>query len=109
MSRSIVDPHDKIRARDVNKVARGEQAPRSPHEPGSISKAPSKPETCPIKVSYTTLSLPYVGYRCVQAKGGDAPECEKFARYYRSLCPDEWVSKTKPISSDHHLLNINIC
>ena len=29
--------------------------------------------------------------RCVQAKGEGNPECEKYARYYRSLCPSEWV------------------
>uniref|UniRef100_A0A453B262 Cytochrome c oxidase subunit 6b-1 n=1 Tax=Aegilops tauschii subsp. strangulata TaxID=200361 RepID=A0A453B262_AEGTS len=31
--------------------------------------------------------------RCVAAKGDDAPECEKFAKYYRSLCPSEWVER----------------
>uniref|UniRef100_A0A0E0KEJ9 Cytochrome c oxidase subunit 6b n=1 Tax=Oryza punctata TaxID=4537 RepID=A0A0E0KEJ9_ORYPU len=31
--------------------------------------------------------------RCVAAKGEDAPECDKFARYYRSLCPGEWVER----------------
>jgi cytochrome c oxidase subunit 6b len=30
--------------------------------------------------------------RCVSAKGDDAADCEKFAKYYRSLCPAEWVS-----------------
>ena len=30
-------------------------------------------------------------FRCTQAKGEGAPECEKFAKYYRSLCPSEWV------------------
>jgi hypothetical protein len=30
--------------------------------------------------------------RCVSAKGDDTSECEKFAKYYRSLCPAEWVS-----------------
>ena len=29
--------------------------------------------------------------RCVAAKGEGAPECDKFAKYYRSLCPGEWV------------------
>ncbi|KAJ0751356.1 putative cytochrome-c oxidase [Helianthus annuus] len=34
----------------------------------------------------------YVEYhRCVAAKGEDASECDKFAKYYRSLCPGEWV------------------
>ncbi|KAM0901172.1 hypothetical protein ACQ4PT_020178 [Festuca glaucescens] len=32
-------------------------------------------------------------HRCVSAKGDDTSECEKFAKYYRSLCPAEWVDK----------------
>lgn len=31
--------------------------------------------------------------RCVAAKGEEANECERFARYYRALCPGEWVSR----------------
>ncbi|KAM7252856.1 hypothetical protein ACFE04_025474 [Oxalis oulophora] len=32
-------------------------------------------------------------HRCVAAKGEGAPECDKFAKYYRSLCPGEWVDR----------------
>ncbi|KAL3840755.1 hypothetical protein ACJIZ3_025346 [Penstemon smallii] len=32
MCAAIMDPHDKMRARDVSKVSRGEQAPRPPHQ-----------------------------------------------------------------------------
>ncbi|KAL3532937.1 hypothetical protein ACH5RR_006458 [Cinchona calisaya] len=32
-------------------------------------------------------------HRCVAAKGEDSGECEKFAKYYRALCPGEWVEK----------------
>ncbi|KAL4567712.1 hypothetical protein LXL04_023304 [Taraxacum kok-saghyz] len=36
----------------------------------------------------------YVEYhRCIGAKGDGAPECEKFAKFYRSLCPGEWVDR----------------
>lgn len=28
----------------------------------------------------------------MNAKGDDAGDCDKFAKYYRSLCPGEWVS-----------------
>ncbi|RYR30354.1 hypothetical protein Ahy_B01g055138 isoform B [Arachis hypogaea] len=31
-------------------------------------------------------------HRCLAAKGDDSAECERFAKYYRSLCPGEWVS-----------------
>ncbi|KAK8691922.1 hypothetical protein V6N13_075414 [Hibiscus sabdariffa] len=27
------------------------------------------------------------------AKGEDAPECDKFAKYYRALCPGEWIDR----------------
>ncbi|KAB1215717.1 putative cytochrome c oxidase subunit 6b-like [Morella rubra] len=37
---SHVDPLDKMRARDVNKVARVEQAPRPAHEYGTVSAPP---------------------------------------------------------------------
>nr|KAJ0196624.1 hypothetical protein LSAT_V11C700363020 [Lactuca sativa] len=32
-------------------------------------------------------------HRCVAAKGDDASECDKFAKFYRSLCPGEWVDR----------------
>ncbi|CAN6976570.1 hypothetical protein IGI04_037157 [Brassica rapa subsp. trilocularis] len=32
-------------------------------------------------------------HRCVAAKGDDAPECDKFSKFYRSLCPGEWVDR----------------
>ncbi|XP_042057669.1 cytochrome c oxidase subunit 6b-1-like [Salvia splendens] len=36
----------------------------------------------------------YIEYhRCIAAKGEEAPECDKFAKYYRSLCPGEWVDR----------------
>ncbi|KAH7514335.1 hypothetical protein FEM48_Zijuj11G0077900 [Ziziphus jujuba var. spinosa] len=98
MSASQVDPHDKMRARDVSKVARGEQAPRPAHDYGSINEAPPKPSSSP------SPSLPaeqprhcYTSYleyhKCVKEKGKDAPECEKFERHYKSLCPVEWIER----------------
>ena len=30
--------------------------------------------------------------RCLAAKGEESSECQRFAKYYRSLCPGEWVS-----------------
>ncbi|CAA6670275.1 unnamed protein product [Spirodela intermedia] len=32
----------------------------------------------------------YIEYH---SKGEESTECEKFARYYRSLCPGEWIEK----------------
>lgn len=45
MSASQIDPHDKMRSRDVSKVARGEQAPRPAHEYGTVSKPPPPSST----------------------------------------------------------------
>ncbi|KAL6326377.1 hypothetical protein AAG906_008239 [Vitis piasezkii] len=34
----------------------------------------------------------YIEYhRCTAVKGEGASECDKFAKFYRSLCPAEWV------------------
>ncbi|KAK9070274.1 hypothetical protein SSX86_010674 [Deinandra increscens subsp. villosa] len=59
-----------------------------------------KLETAPADYRFPTTNQSrhcftrYVEYhRCVDAKGEGAPECNKFAKYYRSLCPGEWVDK----------------
>ncbi|KHN24386.1 Cytochrome c oxidase subunit 6b-3, partial [Glycine soja] len=40
-----------------------------------------------------TGGIPDIGYfvLCLATKGGNSGECERFAKYYRSLCPGEWV------------------
>ncbi|XP_047088392.1 cytochrome c oxidase subunit 6b-3-like [Lolium rigidum] len=106
MADNVVNPHDKMRSRDVNKVARGEQAPRPPHEPGSVADSPPAPpdggtielRTAPSDFRFPTTNQTrhcYVRYleyhRCMKAKEGDNSECAKFQRYYRSLCPTDWV------------------
>ncbi|XP_047321886.1 cytochrome c oxidase subunit 6b-1-like [Impatiens glandulifera] len=57
-------------------------------------------ETAPADFRFPTTNQTrhcftrYIEYhRCVAAKGDDAPECDKFAKYYRSLCPGEWVDR----------------
>ncbi|XP_030945691.1 cytochrome c oxidase subunit 6b-3-like [Quercus lobata] len=123
---SVVDPQDKMRAKDVNKVkvARGELAPRPAHEPGTVSRAPPpsqshpsnnnnnrehkdskdddkiKLETAPIDARFPLMNQTrhcytrYLEYhKCIQKKGKHAPECEKFADYYRSMCPLEWIQR----------------
>ncbi|KAF7816989.1 cytochrome c oxidase subunit 6b-1 [Senna tora] len=56
-----------------------------------------KLETAPADFRFPTTNQTrhcftrYVEFhRCVAAKGDDAPECDRFAKYYRSLCPGEW-------------------
>ncbi|KAF3487756.1 hypothetical protein F2Q69_00054588 [Brassica cretica] len=57
-----------------------------------------KLETAPADFRFPTTNQTrhcftrYIEYhRCVAAKGDDAPECDKFSKFYRSLCPGEWV------------------
>ncbi|CAN1331855.1 Cytochrome c oxidase subunit 6b-1 [Linum perenne] len=57
-------------------------------------------ETAPADYRFPTTNQTrhcftrYIEYhRCVAAKGEDAQECQKFAKYYRSLCPSEWVDR----------------
>ncbi|KAK7275791.1 hypothetical protein RIF29_16914 [Crotalaria pallida] len=59
-----------------------------------------KLETAPADFRFPTTNQTrhcftrYVEYhRCIAAKGEGAPECEKFAKYYRSICPGEWIDR----------------
>ncbi|EOA38528.1 hypothetical protein CARUB_v10010326mg [Capsella rubella] len=59
-----------------------------------------KLETAPADFRFPTTNQTrhcftrYIEYhRCVAAKGDEAPECDKFAKFYRSLCPSEWVDR----------------
>ncbi|XVF13529.1 hypothetical protein REPUB_Repub08aG0215500 [Reevesia pubescens] len=111
-SASVVDPHDRMRARDVNKVARGEQAPRPAHEYGTVSPPPSPQSTShpsPHKIANKEIARKmqeeeapqtqhcyesYVEYhKCIKEKGKNAPQCDKLARHYKSLCPNEWIER----------------
>lgn len=59
-----------------------------------------KLETAPADYRFPTTNQSrhcftrYIEYhRCIAAKGDGAPECDKFAKYYRSLCPGEWIDR----------------
>ncbi|KAL3514208.1 hypothetical protein ACH5RR_026925 [Cinchona calisaya] len=59
-----------------------------------------KLETAPADFRFPTTNQTrhcftrYIEYhRCIAAKGEDASECQKFAKYYRALCPGEWVDR----------------
>ncbi|KAE9595960.1 putative cytochrome-c oxidase [Lupinus albus] len=59
-----------------------------------------KLETAPADFRFPTTNQTrhcftrYVEYhRCIATKGEDAPECDRFAKYYRSLCPGEWIDR----------------
>ncbi|XP_077224382.1 cytochrome c oxidase subunit 12, mitochondrial-like isoform X2 [Tasmannia lanceolata] len=75
--------------------------PEAPEEQEVTEEKPViKVETAPADFRFPTTNQTrhcftrYIEYhRCVAAKGEGAPECDKFAKYYRSLCPGEWVER----------------
>ncbi|KAL9231228.1 hypothetical protein vseg_006482 [Gypsophila vaccaria] len=115
----VMDPHDNVRARDITDVTTGKQAPRPPHKFGTVSPPPPSADDSPrnedevpeptveieLKTAPVDWRFPvqnqtrhcytrYIEYhRCIKAKGKDDPACEKFAKYYRSLCPLEWIQR----------------
>ncbi|CAA7395139.1 unnamed protein product [Spirodela intermedia] len=74
--------------------------PESLEEEASEETPVVKLETAPADFRFPTTNQTrhcftrYIEYhRCINAKGEGAPECDKFAKYYRSLCPSEWVER----------------
>lgn len=72
----------------------------SGNEESAVETPEIKLETAPADFRFPTTNQTrhcftrYVEYhRCVAAKGEGAPECDKFAKYYRSLCPGEWIDR----------------
>ncbi|CAN8304446.1 unnamed protein product [Cochlearia groenlandica] len=90
-------------------VTPGEDAPSADEDKSSeeeeeevVEETPDeiKLETAPADFRFPTTNQTrhcftrYIEYhRCVAAKGEEAPECDKFAKFYRSLCPSEWVDR----------------
>ncbi|XP_006658829.1 cytochrome c oxidase subunit 6b-1-like [Oryza brachyantha] len=77
-----------------------EEGSNTAAEETADEKPEIKIETAPADFRFPTTNQTrhcftrYIEYhRCVAAKGEDAPECEKFAKYYRSLCPSEWIER----------------
>ncbi|KAJ3688725.1 hypothetical protein LUZ61_017889 [Rhynchospora tenuis] len=113
---SVLNPHNKMRGRSVNRVATGEQAPRPAREPGTITDAPplsskltdESGRVVELKTAPADQRFPfgnqtrhcyirYLEYHwCIKATGGESAECEKFTRYYRSLCPTDWFNGMLP-------------
>ncbi|KDP41415.1 hypothetical protein JCGZ_15822 [Jatropha curcas] len=72
----------------------------SDEQEAADEKPEIKLETAPADFRFPTTNQTrhcfarYIEYhRCVAAKGEGAPECDKFAKYYRSLCPGEWIER----------------
>ncbi|KQK21432.1 cytochrome c oxidase subunit 6b-1 [Brachypodium distachyon] len=95
---SVQDSADKAEAEETNPAT--EETTETAEEEEPEEKAEIKIETAPADFRFPTTNQSrhcftrYVEYhRCVAAKGEDASECDKFAKYYRSLCPGEWVDR----------------
>ncbi|KAK8692335.1 hypothetical protein V6N13_075803 [Hibiscus sabdariffa] len=75
--------------------------PAAEENSGDAEETPEiKLETAPADFRFPTTNQTrhcftrYIEYhRCVAAKGEGAPECDKFAKYYRALCPGEWIDR----------------
>ncbi|OIS99771.1 PREDICTED: putative cytochrome c oxidase subunit 6b-like [Nicotiana attenuata] len=94
-----------MRARDVNKVAKGQQAPRPVHETGTVSKPPppsstdhqfeteerAKANAIADEIRHCYARFRHY-HRCLEEKGKDS-ECEKIKKDYKSSCPSEWIEK----------------
>lgn len=84
---------------EINEASPPVEAESENHE--SADETPEiKLETAPADFRFPTTNQTrhcftrYVEYhRCIAAKGEGAPECDKFAKYYRSLCPGEWIDR----------------
>lgn len=75
-----------------------EEAPEEEEEKPKITVDDIK--TAPMDFRFPTTNQAkhcYTRYneyhKCAAEKGEDAKECQKYARYYRSLCPGEWIDK----------------
>ncbi|CAL9106846.1 unnamed protein product, partial [Musa acuminata var. zebrina] len=65
---------------------------------GDLPMAEIELKTAPADFRFPTTNQTrhcftrYIEYhKCVAAKGEETPDCHKFAKYYRSLCPGEWL------------------
>ncbi|XP_010478694.1 PREDICTED: putative cytochrome c oxidase subunit 6b-like [Camelina sativa] len=114
MSSAQMDPHDKMRSRDLSKVARGQQAPRPAHAPGTVSPPPQNEATfqakrgeeggqekdseaderSPVTNETRHCFNRYMQYhKCIEKNGRDANDCNNLRDYVRSMCPEELVEK----------------
>ncbi|KAK8649109.1 hypothetical protein V6N13_129845 [Hibiscus sabdariffa] len=79
----------------------GEGSPAAAENSDDAEDTPEiKLETAPADFRFPTTNQTrhcftrYIEYhRCVAAKGEGASECDKFSKYYRALCPGEWIDR----------------
>ncbi|KAI3672475.1 hypothetical protein L6452_38563 [Arctium lappa] len=98
---NVVEADNSDKDAPVPPPAASEESSENAEEGNNDDEKPEiKLETAPGDYRFPTTNQSrhcftrYVEYhRCVAAKGEDASECDKFAKYYRSLCPGEWVDR----------------
>ncbi|RWW82083.1 hypothetical protein BHE74_00009474 [Ensete ventricosum] len=98
---AVIEKSDQTPAEEASVVEemKGEAPEEQETEVLQVEEKPEiKIETAPADFRFPTTNQTrhcftrYIEYhRCIAAKGEDASECNKFAKYYRSLCPGEWV------------------
>ncbi|XWS23925.1 hypothetical protein CRYUN_Cryun28dG0057500 [Craigia yunnanensis] len=96
-----VNPAAENSAEDAPAAAEESNEPTAEENSGDAEETPDiKLETAPADFRFPTTNQTrhcftrYIEYhRCVAAKGEGAPECDKFAKYYRALCPGEWIDR----------------
>ncbi|GMI90976.1 cytochrome C oxidase 6B, CYTOCHROME C OXIDASE 6B2 [Hibiscus trionum] len=96
-----VNPAAEDSGADAAADAEGSSEPAAEENSGDAEETPEiKLETAPADFRFPTTNQTrhcftrYIEYhRCVAAKGEGAPECDKFAKYYRALCPGEWIDR----------------
>ncbi|CAH2035006.1 unnamed protein product [Thlaspi arvense] len=120
MSSAQMDPRDKMRSRDISKVARGQQAPRPAHAPGTVSPPPQNEATFraqrgedggdgggpggdtgsaadeEFQVTSETrhcFNRFKQYHKCIEDKGRDTNDCNSLRDYVRSMCPENLVEK----------------
>ncbi|XP_039007602.1 cytochrome c oxidase subunit 6b-1-like [Hibiscus syriacus] len=89
----------------------GEYAPAAAVNSDDAEETPKiKLETAPTDFRFPTTNQTrecfarYIEYhRCVAAKGEYALECDKFAKFYRALCPGEWGQDEKKVTDPERL------
>ncbi|RWR89946.1 cytochrome c oxidase subunit 6b-1-like protein [Cinnamomum micranthum f. kanehirae] len=102
---TIAAPHEVIVAKADETLAVMESIEASEQEESeeqeAVEQTPEiKIETAPADFRFPTTNQTrycftrYIEYhRCIAAKGDGASECQKFSKYYRSLCPGEWIDR----------------
>jgi hypothetical protein len=60
---------------------------------GLLHQPPPRSVRAGADAKYPPFAFAFRARRCKAQKGEDDEECEKYAKYYRSICPSEWVTK----------------